>query len=379
MIKWARNRARLSQERLADKLKITPKKVQMWESGELEISVTNAKALAKISLVPFGVLFADTPPEENLPIADFRTHRLDNISKASPELLVTIDDTKLKQEWYRDFLISEDYQPLDYVGIFDIDSDPEFVAKEIKRILAVVDEEYYRSNDWKQAFSYLINHAEDAGITVIVNGTLKNNNHRSLNENEFRGFVLSDSYAPIVFINGKDAKAAQMFTLIHEIAHILIGKSGILDNAMSNNHSIPHERWCNQVSAEFLVPKNRFFSIWNRDESTDKNLNNLRIKLKVSRLVCIFRAYQLGFINVDEKDRLVSEEFARINALKKKQKNSGGGPDPHLVRKFKTGRNLALAVISEVNSNRMLYRDAFQLLGVKNADSLNEFSTRLGY
>ncbi|MCK4269216.1 MAG: ImmA/IrrE family metallo-endopeptidase [Methanogenium sp.] len=379
MIKWARERTRLSPEELAEKFKISSEKVKKWESGELAITVTKAKALAKISLVPYGLLFADSPPEEKLPIADFRTQGSEFVTKPSPELLETISDARLKQEWYRDYLISEEFEPLNYIGKFDINSDPESVAKEIKRVLAVKDEEYYNSRDWERAFGYLINCAEDAGITIIVNSSLKNNTRRPLDVEEFRGFVLSDNYAPLIFINGKDAKAAQMFTLIHEIAHLFIGESGVLDNTLANNHSIPQERWCNQVAAEFLTPKNRFLSIWNEEESIDKNLDNLRLKLKVSRLVCIYRAYQLKCISYDEKQKLFSDEFARIDALKEKQKKKDGGPDPNLLRRFKTGRNLAIAVISEVNSNRMLYRDAFRLLGVKSADSLKKFSDRLGY
>ncbi|WP_048145523.1 ImmA/IrrE family metallo-endopeptidase [Methanoplanus limicola] len=379
MIKWARERAGLSIEELAEKLKTNTDKVKKWESGELAITVAKARSLSKISLVPYGLLFADNPPEDELPIADFRTHGLEDIIIPSAELLETISDARLKQEWYRDYLIAEDSEPLKYIGKYDINSDPELTAKNIKKILRIDEDEYLKCRDWERAFGYLLNHAEDAGITVIVNSSLKNNTRRPLDEEEFRGFVLSDRYAPIIFINGRDAKPARTFTLIHEIAHLLIGVSGVLDNTLEINHSVPQERWCNQVAAEFLTPKERFISIWNKKESIDKNLDNIRLRLKVSRLVCVYRAYQLNLISCDEKQKLYSEEITRIEAMKEKRREEHGGPDPYLLRRFKTGRNLALAVISEVNSNRMLYRDAFRLLGIRNAESLKEFSGRLGY
>ncbi len=103
MIQWARERAGLSPEELAEKFKISSEKVKKWESGELAITVTKAKALAKISLVPYGLLFADSLPEEKLPIADFRTQGSDFVTKPSPELLETISDARLKQEWFPKF------------------------------------------------------------------------------------------------------------------------------------------------------------------------------------------------------------------------------------------------------------------------------------
>lgn len=379
MIQWARERARLSPAELAEKCKTDPETVLKWESGERAITVTNAKHLAKLALIPYGILFADNPPEEKIPIADYRTHGSAGIRRPSPELLETIDDARLKQEWYREYLISEEYSPHDYIGKYDTDSDPKLVAQEMKRVFGFDNTEYYGCKDWEEAFRYLINHVEDAGITVIVNSIVKNNTHRPLDVEEFRGFVLSDSYAPLIFINGKDAKAARMFTLIHEIAHLFLGGSGVCDDTFAGNGSTPQEQWCNQVAAEFLTPEDRFLQVWKKGENTDSNLDAIRRRLKVSRLVAIFRAYQLNLISYGEKQEFVSIEMARIAAIKKKQRDTDGGPDHYVLKRFKTGRNLALAVISEVKANRMLYRDAFHLLDVNNIEALNKFAGTLGY
>ncbi|WFN33465.1 XRE family transcriptional regulator [Methanogenium sp. S4BF] len=379
MIQWARERARLSPAELAEKCKTDPETVRKWESGERAITVTKAKQLAKIALIPYGLLFADNPPEEKIPIADYRTQGSAGIRRPSPELLETIDDAKLKQEWYREYLIAEEFPPLGFIGKYDTNAEPEFIAQEIKRVLGVDDTEYYACKDWEQAFSYLINHAEDEGITVLVNSTLKNNTHRPLDVEEFRGFVLSDSYAPLIFINGKDAKAARMFTLMHEIAHLFIGESGVCDDTIAGNGSIPQEQWCNQVAAEFLTPKDRFLELWKEGESADSNLDTIRLRLRVSRLVAIFRAYQLNLISYEEKQEFVSTEMTHFAAIKTKQKDTKGGPDYYVIKRFKTGRNLAMAIISEVRANRMLYRDAFHLLGVKNIEALNTFAGALDY
>ena len=136
MIRWARERARLSPIELAEKFKTDPETVQRWESGERAITVTKAKKLAKLALIPYGLLFADNPPDEKIPIADYRTHGSFGIQRPSPELLETIDDAKLKQEWYREYLISEEFAPLDYIGKYTIDDNPEFVAQEVNYLWA---------------------------------------------------------------------------------------------------------------------------------------------------------------------------------------------------------------------------------------------------
>ncbi|MBN1165985.1 MAG: ImmA/IrrE family metallo-endopeptidase [Methanospirillaceae archaeon] len=380
MILWSRERAGLSREEIAQKLQVDLDRFIAWEEGRSAIPFSIAKKISKISLIPLGLLFADAVPEEGLPIADFRTPGSYTLEKPSPELIETIHDAKRKQEWYREYLISEDYEPLPFIGIYRPDNDPKRAAGTIIHLLSLDSPEYPRCRDWQESLRYLINHAEDAGITVLITSIFRNNTHRPLISEEFRGFVLSDPIAPLVMINGSDAKPAQVFTLIHEIAHLLIDVSGVLDSPLLTPTTVPQEQWCNQVAAEVLAPAGQVISLWNQDADNNTNLDTLRKKLKVSRLVAIIRAYHLGLITDTEKDRYYADEIGRIIATKKKdQERSGGGPDPHLIRRYKTGRNLALAVLSEVASGQMLYRDAFSILGVKNASGLKEFAERLGY
>jgi len=373
MIRWARERADLSSDKLAEKLKLPLEKVLQWENGEKPISMGYVERLAKLALIPLGVMFADEPPDISLPIPDYRTQGAGYIAEPSPELLETINDAKEKQEWYRDYLLSEGHEPLNFVGKDSTKNHPAKLARKLYRILNLSNQ--WRQGSWEDTLSLLVEKAEGSGILVLRNGIVKTNTHRPLDVGEFRGFVLCDDIAPLIFINGRDAKSAQMFTLIHEIAHIFLGQSALVDAEMNLSDKANRiELFCNQVAAEFLAPKQDYSQRWNKNQSIDENLDKLSRYFKVSRLVCISRAFQLKFIDWPTRRKIWEKEIRDIKSRKK----DGKGGKFHESQKFRTGRLIAQAVISEVQSNRMLFRDAFHLLGVRSVESLRSFSEVIG-
>ncbi|HMM61712.1 MAG TPA: ImmA/IrrE family metallo-endopeptidase, partial [Candidatus Rifleibacterium sp.] len=86
--------------------------------------------------------------------------------------------------------------------------------------------------NWESFFNILVERSEQAGIIILRSGKVGNNTHRTLDVKEFRGFVIYDELAPFIFINGADAKAAQIFTLVHELAHVWLGASGVSNNGL---------------------------------------------------------------------------------------------------------------------------------------------------
>jgi hypothetical protein len=199
-------------------------------------------------------LFLAEPPVEKIPIPDFRTIRNKPIARPSPDLLDMIYVCQQRQEWYRDFARSERISALSFVGSASLQSSVVSTAAIMRHALGFDVEERRRIPTWTEALRLFIGQADEAGIMVMCSGVVLNNNYRPLDPEEFRGFALSDSLAPLVFINGADSRAAQMFTLAHELAHIWLGQSAVSDSQASlvPDHQI--ERWCNNVAAELLVP-----------------------------------------------------------------------------------------------------------------------------
>ncbi|RMN74615.1 hypothetical protein ALQ55_200010 [Pseudomonas savastanoi pv. savastanoi] len=142
------------------------------------------------------------------------------------------------------------------------------VVSDIRQTLGV-DPEKSRL-DYDKYSRALIDAAEVAGVLVMRSGIALGNTHRKLEVSEFRGFAISNSLAPVVFINSSDAPTARLFTLMHELAHLWIGSSGVSDAGTANGRE--EERFCNAVAGEFLVPEELFRAVWNAGIEWESNL-----------------------------------------------------------------------------------------------------------
>lgn len=153
-----------------------------------------------------------------------------------------------RQAWMREFLIERGHEPLPFVASRRNESSPAVIAAHIRDILQLREDWAAKQRTWMDALRLLRTAMDEAGILVVINGVVGNNTHRKLDPSEFRGFVLLDDYAPLVFVNAVDAMAAQMFTL----AHVFVGGSTIFDLHEMLPADNRVEQLCNRVAAEFL-------------------------------------------------------------------------------------------------------------------------------
>src|SRR5581483_3495536 len=258
LLRWARERARLREETL---LRQFPK-LREWEAGTTKPTLRQVEAFADATASPLGYLFLPEPPEDALPIPDFRTLDDQPIRRPSANLLDTIFDMQRRQAWLREDRIEAGHEPLPFIGSVTADAAPARIAAAMRRTVGAVAGWADLHGTWTDALSWLRNRAEMIGIIVVINGVVGNNTRRKLDPEEFRGFVLPDDYAPFVFLNGSDGKAAQMFTLAHELAHLWINQAGVFNLRDMQPAPDSRERFCNAVAAEFLIPEEELRRVW---------------------------------------------------------------------------------------------------------------------
>ena len=372
LLRWARERSDLAQEDLAPKFK----KLREWEDGETQPTLKQVEAFARAVHVPVGYLFLIEPPDESVPIPDFRTFAGEAVMRPSPNLLDTIYTCQERQSWYRDFIRVARQPKLDFVGTATVQASPETVAAEMRETLGFDLAARRVCPTWTEALRLFIRQADEAGVLVMVSGVVMSNNHRRLDPAEFRGFALCDPLAPLIFVNGADTKAAQMFTLAHELAHIWLGAS-----ALSNIGAAPRpgfrrdEVWCNAVAAELLVPMAALRRELLPGELLPDALSRLARSFKVSTLVILRRLLDANWLTREHFDNAWVQEIERLRTLI--QGGSGGG-DFYRTTLARVSRRFARALVVSTLEGQTLYRDAFRMLGVKKTETFNNLGREVG-
>jgi Zn-dependent peptidase ImmA (M78 family) len=277
----------------------------------------------------------------------------------------------------REYQISENGEKLDYVGSITVDADIKDVAIEIKNVLNLSDDWASECSTWESALRELHRVVDRSGIFVTVNSLVGNNTHRKLNVHEFRGFVLIDDYAPFIFVNGADTKAAQMFTFAHELAHIWLGKSAVFDLEQMLPANDRAERFCNAVAAEFLVPESELHKYWSDASHDDNPYEWLARIFRVSQLVIARRLLDLNYINKTNFIEFYNDFIETITNMNLQSGDRKSGGNFYNSSNFRIGIEFFSRIHCAVSEGKMLYRDAYQLTGLK-AHSFSEYVSRSG-
>jgi Zn-dependent peptidase ImmA (M78 family) len=343
-----------------------------WIRGESQPTLKQLESFAKATHAPLGYLFLATPPEENVPIPDFRTMPGER-RRPSPELLETIYVCQERQDWYRDFARTSGERALPFVGSAAPGDDIVRVASEIRSTLGFDLEARREASSWSEALRQFIGQADAAGIMVMCSGVVMNNNNRPLDPTEFRGFAIVDALAPLVFVNGADTKAAQMFTLAHELGHVWLGQSAVSDAEAGRVAQHHVEQWCNLVAAELLVPLSLMEREYSPKAALRDELDRLARRFKVSTLVVLRRIHDLGALSRTDLWDEYQREQARLTAITR-----GGGGNFYLTQAARVSKRFARALVVSTLEGQTLYRDAYRMLGVSKQSTFEALGHSLG-
>ena len=369
LLRWARARSRIDGGVLAARFP----HLDAWERGDQQPTLKQLETFARATHTPIGFLFLQEPPAERVPIPDFRTRKNRPLETPSPDLLDTVYQCQQRQDWYREFAQWVRESPCAFVGSAKLTEDAVAVAGRMRKTLKIDLEERRKLGTWSEALRLLVEQADAAGVLVMVSGVVGSDNHRKLDPEEFRGFALADDLAPLVFINGADTKAAQMFTLAHELAHVWLGQSALSDLDMATGSTNEVERWCDHVAAELLVPLAAIAEEYDRKAPLHAEVERLARAFKVSTLVVLRRLFDAGKLSRDTYWTAYRAELERL-----RERAEGGGGDFYRTLGARAGKRFARAVVVSALEGRSPFTEAFRLLGFRKMSTFDELGRSLG-
>lgn len=371
VLRWAAGRARLSDDDLQARFRKWP----LWLTGETQPTLRQLELFARLTHTAIGYFFLPQPPVLELPVPDFRTLGDRPPAEPSSELLDTLYLCQQRQDWYQGYLKQAGETALPFVGSARTSDAPEAVAQKIRDTLGFSVEQRRALATWTHALRLLMTQAEEAGVLVMASSIVGSNSHRKLDVEEFRGFALVDDWAPLVFLNAADSKAAQMFTLAHELAHLWLGTSGVSDMRVGRLPEQQIERWCNRVAAELLMPTAEVTAAYRVGEPTAEAIQRLAREFKVSTLVVLRRLCDAGFISETQLWNHYRKEQERLRRLERGQ---AGGGDFYRTLGTRTGRRFARAIIASTLEGITPFTEAFQMLGVRKTATFYEAAREFG-
>ncbi len=371
LFEWARARSGIDEDAWAKRFP----RYDEWLAGERAPTLKQLEEFAKKTHTPVGYFFLDEPPAEDVPIPDFRTIGDRPVDRApSADLLDTIYVCQARQEWYRDSQLLNGEQPLPFVGTAVSSDAPAAVAARMRELLDWTVDTRVRLRSWDAALTRLRENAEAIGVLVMISGIVGSNTHRKLDAEEFRGFALADPYAAVVFVNGADSKAAQVFTLAHELAHLWLGSTALSDVDPESARRFDDERWCNQVAAELLVPMDEFRELFDPTADLHQQLQPLAEHFRVSTQVILGRVREAGVLTWDQFMVELRAERRRIAEIVAER---GGGGNYYYTKPVQVGKRFARELIASTLEGRTPYTEAFRLLDVKKTSTFEGLAQQL--
>lgn len=369
ILKWARESARMSEEIAASKASVSLERIIEWENGDSQPTIRQAQILAKAYKRPFSIFFLPEIPRDFQPLQDFRKNGSNPLSTSS---IFIIREIQQKQAWISDSNKENGEDKLPYVGKYTIKDKPEEIAVDILKTLNITAGYYQSKNPIKE----WISQSESKGIfisrTSFIHSRLK------LDSKELQGFAIADPYAPFVFINSDDWNAPQLFTLVHELAHIWIAETGISNSVelgiKKNSDYNKIELFCNEIAANALMPNFLMEYLDEKVFKDSKSIFKASKEIGVSSFAFLVRALNLKLISIKEYKKLKTEADIDFKAYlikeaekkaKQKAKENSGGPNYFLLQLNRNSRLFTQTVLDAFRGGNIEPTLASNLLNVQ--------------
>lgn len=358
-LRWAMRRAGVEEVSLAKAVGIRNlDRVRDWLAGSARPTHVQTHKIARKLGVPFSALLVPPPAgEPELPLPDFRRGESRNRSP-SAGLEAVILDALRKRDWYREYRSRAN----PHVGLFR-GKDARDAATWAERMLGLSSARK-EAKSWS-AFRSLFRDAIEAKLDVLVllNSIVGNDTHRPLDENEFSGFALADRMAPLIFVNTRGSVARSIFTLAHELGHVLVAEDA-LDSDPVAEPAESLERFCDRFAAELLMPAETFRAEWSKGAITDpaQTCHDLAERFRVSARATLVRARELGLI--DRKTFAGAYEHILRSEKREDDRQTSSGGDFRRLLDTRNGKTFVKAVFEAAGTGDLTYTYAARLLNL---------------
>lgn len=251
LLVWARTTANFTREEAADKIGIPAEELAQLESGKCELSVPRLREIANLYKRPLAAFFLAAPPTTFRVPHDFRKRPGSAARRFSPEFSFEFRRAVYRRQVALE-LADETPSVLDerVIGKASLTSDVDALAEHVREILGVSLE---MQNEWPDRYAALNgwkNSLEELGILVF--------HFSGVDVEDVRGFSISQSPFPIIGVNGSDSPQARVFTLLHELGHLMLNDAGSCDlheSGTPHGHDEKVEVFCNLLAGAVLVPR----------------------------------------------------------------------------------------------------------------------------
>ena len=359
MLVWARESARMDTETAAKKAQVSPARLELWESGEARPTINQLRKLSRAYRRPIAVFYLPEPPTDFQPMRDFRRLLGGSALQETSELVFEIRNARNRRDLALELLSAIGEELPAFPLAASLSDDPERLANEIREFLGVNMNDQI---DWQPGYKSFSNWRaalENAGILVFQAADIQ--------VSETRGFSISDVPLPVIVVNIKDSVNGRIFTLFHELAHIMLREGGMCDLHEDNRY----EAFCNRVAAATLMPRNWILqddvvmsktavSLW-----SDTEIKYVANRYGVSREAALRRMLSLDCTTPSfyaEKREQYREEYIAYSIGRRGK----GGPVPPFRRTIsRVGHAFAKLVLSNYYQDYITASDVSDFLEVR--------------
>ena len=385
ILTWARQTAGLTREEAVRKLGIrnargmaAVDRLAALEAGENEPTRPLLIKMAKQYRRPLLTFYLRSPPRKADRGADFRSLPGDRSIAGEALLDALLRDVRARQSMVRCLLEEEEEtEPAPFVGARTIADGRAAAVESLERLLGIDHRDYRAQRNTRAAFALLREHAEAAGVFVMLKGDL-GSHHTAIEVETFRGFAIADDIVPFVVINDRDSPSAWSFTLLHEMVHLLLGQTGVSSFRAESRT----ERFCNDVASAFLLPATELEQLHIDPtaglELIEEVIASFAGPRRLSRSMVAYAILRSGVIEREtyaELSRRFRSQWHGMRATQRaRAKEQEGGPTYYTVRRHRIGNAMIDLARRMLDARALTTSKAATMLGVspKNVQALVE-------